>query len=153
MTDTYSSKDRKTKTPRPKKDQANNKNSLSQIHQTTPLIKVSPNLNPPEGLNESSSLNSNGKNKETEPKGGKTPTTKAIFKSDHNKSVVGPNKALSSPSSAKVQSQPSGSASPASGKKPAQLFKCDQCDKTLSNKYNLTKHKLIHERRRDSGAT
>ena len=147
-------KERKTKTPRPKKEQANNKNSLSHINQTTPTRKVSPNLNPKEGERESSPINSNGKGQE--PKGGKTPSQslkKAIFKSEQNKSVVGASKVSSSPKTVKSQPNVSATASPASGKKPAQQFKCDECDKTLSNKYNLTKHKLIHDKRRASGAT
>ena len=128
---------------------------MNQINQTIPLRKGSPKLNPSEGNSESKSLNPSGQKQGQ--KGGKTPIRagkKVNAKSALIDSVPGiqsstPNTPISSP--ATVKSQPGGS--PASGKKPGQLFQCEECNKTLSNKYNLNKHKLIHEKRRASGAT
>ena len=157
-----SGKERKVKTPRtdpkssPKKVQANHKDPLNKINQTTtPLGKGSLKLNPSEGQSESKSLKPKGQRQG--PKGGKTPNhagKKVTAKSVLNDSVVGiksssPNDLISSPTT--VHSQPGGP--PASGKKPAQIFKCDECDKTLANKFNLNKHKLIHDKKRASGTS
>jgi len=155
-------KERKTQTPRsriimtPKKLKGNAMNPLNQVNQ--PLMNGLPKVDPSEGKSESKS--SNPKVKKQGPKGGKTPIrpeNNAIFKSaqNQNTSVVGTQSPTATPnkiafSSTSVQSQ---LGSPASGKKPVQVFKCDECDKILCNKYNLNKHKLIHERRRTSGTS
>jgi len=148
--------ERKVKTPRtgskgsPRKVQANVKNPLNKTNQTT-----TPLGNPSEENIESKP--SNPKGQKQGPKGGKTPNRtgkKVTAKSVLNDSVVGinsinPNELISSPTT--VQSQPGGT--PASGKKPAQLFKCDECDKSLASKFNLNKHKLIHDKKRASGTS
>ena len=152
-----STNETKPKTPRSKKNSPKKvkAKAKSPMNQTTPLRKGSPKLNPSEGKSESKSLNQN--EQKQGPKGGKTPIRagkKVTSINALNNSIPGiqsstQNKQIFSP--AAVKSQPGGS--PASGKKPGQLFQCEECNKTLSSKYNLNKHKLIHEKRRASGAT